>query len=123
MFPCGERTVEGGPVAKTKSRPGTEVPAVSVNPPKVGDTNTKGGQSRVSGEQILGTQYLIIEKAVKTCDTGFRRYSRMINFRDGWRGYLGQGRYSFFVMEGNHLLATARYIELNPVRAKGRSSR
>jgi len=47
-----------------------------------------------------------------------RRYSRMINFREGWRGYLWQGRFSSFVMEGNHLLATARYIELNPVRAK-----
>ncbi len=47
-----------------------------------------------------------------------RQYSRMINFREGWRGFLWQGRFSSFVMDGNHLLATARYIELNPVRAK-----
>jgi len=47
-----------------------------------------------------------------------RRYSRMINFGEGWRGFLWQGRFSSFVMDGNHLLATARYIELNPVRAK-----
>ncbi len=47
-----------------------------------------------------------------------RRYSRMINFREGWRGFLWQGRFSSFVMDERRLLATARYIELNPVRAK-----
>jgi putative transposase len=47
-----------------------------------------------------------------------RRYSRMINFREGWRGFLWQGRYSSFIMDEKHLLAAARYIELNPVRAK-----
>ena len=47
-----------------------------------------------------------------------RRYSRMINFREGWRGYLWQGRFSSFVMDESHLIAAVRYIELNPVRAK-----
>src|SRR5690242_1259296 len=47
-----------------------------------------------------------------------RRYTRMINFREGWRGHLWQGRFASFPMEGNYLLAAARYIELNPVRAK-----
>jgi putative transposase len=47
-----------------------------------------------------------------------RRYSRMINFREGWRGYLWQGRFSSFVMDDQYLLAAVRYIELNPVRAK-----
>jgi len=51
MFPCGERKVEGGPVAKTESRPGTEVSAVPESPLKNGDTNRKEGQSRVSGEE------------------------------------------------------------------------
>jgi len=47
-----------------------------------------------------------------------RRYSRMINFREGWRGYLWQGRFSSFVMDEAHLIASIRYIERNPVRAK-----
>ena len=47
-----------------------------------------------------------------------RRYTRAINFREGWRGYLWQGRFSSFPMDENYLLACARYVELNPVRAK-----
>jgi len=47
-----------------------------------------------------------------------RRYTRHINFREGWRGHLWQGRFASFVMDDNHLLAAARYVELNPVRAK-----
>ncbi len=46
-----------------------------------------------------------------------RRYSRHINFREDWRGHLWQGRFASFVMDEAHLLAAARYIELNPVRA------
>lgn len=46
-----------------------------------------------------------------------RRYTRMVNFREGWRGHLWQGRFSSFVMDEKHLLAAARYIEMNPVRA------
>jgi putative transposase len=46
-----------------------------------------------------------------------RRYSRGINFREGWRGYLWQGRFASFPMDDNYLLACARYVELNPVRA------
>ena len=47
-----------------------------------------------------------------------RRYTRRINFREGWRGYLWQGRFASFPMDETHLLACARYVELNPVRAK-----
>jgi len=47
-----------------------------------------------------------------------RRYTRRINFRQGWRGHLWQGRFASFVMDEPHLLATARYIERNPVRAR-----
>jgi putative transposase len=47
-----------------------------------------------------------------------RRYTRMINFRQGWRGHLWQGRFSSYVMDERYLLACARYIENNPVRAK-----
>ncbi len=46
-----------------------------------------------------------------------RRYTRRINFREGWHGHLWQGRFASFVMEEFHLLACVRYIELNPVRA------
>jgi len=46
-----------------------------------------------------------------------RRYSWQINQRNNWRGYLWQGRFASFVMDEAHLLAAARYIELNPIRA------
>ncbi len=46
-----------------------------------------------------------------------RRYTRGINFREKWRGYLWQGRFASFVMDEPYLLAAARYVELNPVRA------
>jgi putative transposase len=46
-----------------------------------------------------------------------RRYSRRINFREGWRGYLWQGRFASVAMDEPHLLACVRYVELNPVRA------
>jgi putative transposase len=46
-----------------------------------------------------------------------RRYTRHVNLREGWRGYLWQGRFASFPMEEPHLLAGARYVELNPVRA------
>lgn len=46
-----------------------------------------------------------------------RRYTRHINFREGWRGHLWQGRFGSFPMDESYLLAAARYIELNPVRA------
>jgi putative transposase len=46
-----------------------------------------------------------------------RRYSRMINFRENWRGHLWQGRFASFPMDENYLLAAARYVEMNPVRA------
>ena len=47
-----------------------------------------------------------------------RRYTRRVNFREGWRGFLWQGRFASFPLEGDHLPAAARYVELNPVRAK-----
>ena len=50
------------------------------------------------------------------------RYTRRINFREKWRGYLWQGRFASFVMDEPYLLAAARYVELNPVRAKLASS-
>lgn len=46
-----------------------------------------------------------------------RRYSSRINQRQGWRGYLWQGRFASVVMDEHHLMACARYVEMNPVRA------
>ena len=46
-----------------------------------------------------------------------RRYSRMINFRNGWRGYLWQGRFGSYPLSEQHLYAACRYVELNPVHA------
>jgi putative transposase len=47
-----------------------------------------------------------------------RRYTRRVNFREGWRGHLWQGRFASFPMDNRHLMRAARYVELNPVRAK-----
>lgn len=45
------------------------------------------------------------------------RYTRAINGRENWRGYLWQGRFASFPMDETYLLCCARYIGLNPVRA------
>jgi putative transposase len=47
-----------------------------------------------------------------------RRYTRRVNFRQGWRGHLWQGRFASFPMDERYLMAAARYVELNPVRAR-----
>jgi putative transposase len=47
-----------------------------------------------------------------------RRYTRHVNLREGWRGYLWQGRFASCPMDEAYLLACARYVELNPVRAR-----
>jgi putative transposase len=47
-----------------------------------------------------------------------RRYTRAVNAREGWTGYLWQGRFSSAPMDEGHLMAAARYCELNPVRAR-----
>ena len=46
-----------------------------------------------------------------------RRYSRHVNFREGWRGYLFQGRFASYPMDDAHLMAAVRYVENNPVAA------
>lgn len=47
-----------------------------------------------------------------------RRYSQRVNRREGWTGYLWQGRFASVAMDETHLQACARYVELNPVRAR-----
>ncbi len=46
-----------------------------------------------------------------------KRYSRMINFRHGWRGYLFQGRFFSCPLDGIYVIAAVRYVLRNPVRA------
>ena len=45
------------------------------------------------------------------------RYARRVNQVYDWQGHLWQERFHSFVMDEEHLLAAARYVELNPVRA------
>jgi putative transposase len=47
-----------------------------------------------------------------------RRYTAFINARARWTGHLFQGRFGSAVMDEAHLIAAARYIALNPVRAR-----
>lgn len=52
-----------------------------------------------------------------TLGEAHRRYSRRINFREGWRGFLFQGRFASYPMDDAHLIAAVRYVENNPVAA------
>lgn len=45
------------------------------------------------------------------------RYTRKVNFCEGWKGHLWQGRFASFLMDESYLFAAIRYVELNPVRA------
>ena len=47
-----------------------------------------------------------------------RRYTRAVNLREGWRGFLWQGRFASFPMDEANVLEAARYVERTPVRAK-----
>ena len=47
-----------------------------------------------------------------------RRYTAHVNAREGWRGHLWQSRFASFPMDEDWLIACARYVELNPVRAR-----
>ena len=46
-----------------------------------------------------------------------RLYTREKNSRAGVRGYLFEGRFGSCVLDEKHLLAAARYVDLNPVSA------
>ena len=59
------------------------------------------------------------ESLARAIGEAHRLYSRMINFRDGVRGYLFQGRFSSCpVSTDQYLVASLRYILRNPVKAK-----
>ena len=47
-----------------------------------------------------------------------RRYTSFINARARWTGHLWQGRFGAVAMDEEHLANAARYVSLNPVRAR-----
>ena len=47
-----------------------------------------------------------------------KRYTRKVNFREGWRGYLWEGRFKSYVLDEKYVYAAVRYVERNPVRVK-----
>jgi len=47
-----------------------------------------------------------------------RRYTNYINARAAFRGHLFQNRFGSVVMDNAHLVTAARYVSLNPVRAR-----
>ena len=47
-----------------------------------------------------------------------RQYTGFINARARWTGHLFQGRFSSVALDDAHLVAAARYVALNPVRAR-----
>ena len=52
-----------------------------------------------------------------------RRYSAFVNARNRVTGHLLQARFSSVVMDEDHLMAAARYVAMNPVRAGWSSAR
>ena len=58
------------------------------------------------------------ENLAKVFGETHKRYTRMINFREGWRGYLWEGRFKSFVLDEGYVYAAVRYVERNPLRAR-----
>jgi putative transposase len=54
----------------------------------------------------------------RTFADAHRRYTGFINARHRWTGHLWQGRYGAVAMDEEHLVHAARYIALNPARAR-----
>ena len=70
---------------------------------------------------INHVHFLVIPKKEDSLATVFRiahtRYSQYFNKKINAHGHLWQGRFYSCVLDDRRLLATARYIERNPVRA------
>lgn len=47
-----------------------------------------------------------------------RRYTGFVNARHRWTGHLWQGRFGAVAMDEEHFVHAARYVALNPVRAR-----
>ena len=46
-----------------------------------------------------------------------QRYTGLVNRRRGWVGHLWQGCFAACALDGPHLVAAVRHVELSPVRA------
>ncbi|MFH1278071.1 MAG: transposase [Candidatus Eisenbacteria bacterium] len=57
------------------------------------------------------------EALARAVGEAHRRYTLRINQRHEWVGCLWQGRFASTPMDEAYLLACARYVEMNPVRA------
>lgn len=58
------------------------------------------------------------DSLARTFNTVHMRYSQYANRKNQRSGHLWQGRFFSCVLDDQHLVAAARYIERNPVRAK-----
>jgi putative transposase len=56
-------------------------------------------------------------KPEKAIGEVLRRSTRMINFRENWKGYLWQGRFASYPMNKSWLLRVAAYMEMKPAKA------
>jgi len=54
----------------------------------------------------------------RTFADAHRRYTGFVNARARWTGHLWQGRFGAVAMDEVHLVHAARYVSLNPVRAR-----
>jgi len=54
----------------------------------------------------------------KAIGVAHKQYTRMIHFRENWRGYLWQGRFFSVPLSDQYLYRAVRYVEKNPVRAR-----
>jgi putative transposase len=70
-----------------------------------------------SGHTLISVAIVSTESSSNQGTQTHVAYTRRINFRRNWRGYLWQGRFSSCLMDEPHLLAAAAYVERNPVRA------
>lgn len=56
------------------------------------------------------------ESLARAIGEAHRLYTRMVNLRDGVRGFLFQGRFFSCPLDEKYLLTCIRYVERNPVR-------
>jgi putative transposase len=57
------------------------------------------------------------ESLAKAFGETHKKYTKTINERKGWVGYLWQGRFRSYPMDKQYLYSVVRYVENNPVRA------
>jgi len=102
FFEPGDQTVYRQLLAKETRRRGVEVWAYCLMPNHVHLILTPSDE--------IGLALAVGE--------AHRRYTGFVNARSGWTGHLFQSRFASVAMDEAHLIAAARYVSLNPVRAR-----